>query len=94
MVYGESHFGLVPHLRCKDKMHYLSFLEICIIGFLAQIIDGTLGMGYGVTSSVLLICLGVYPVIASASVHTAELCVTFVSGISHFKFGNVRKDLL
>lgn len=75
-------------------MHSLSLLEIGIIGFLAQIIDGALGMGYGVTASSLLISLGIYPVIASASVHTAELFVTFVSGISHFKFGNIRKDLL
>jgi len=69
-------------------------LEISIIGFLAQIIDGTLGMGYGVTSSILLISLGIYPAIASASVHTSEIFTTLVSGASHFKFGNVRKDLL
>lgn len=75
-------------------MHFLSLLEISIIGFLAQIVDGTLGMGYGVTSSALLISLGVYPAIASASVHTSEIFTTLVSGASHFKFGNVRKDLL
>ena len=75
-------------------MHFLSLLEISIIGFLAQIIDGTLGMGYGVTSAALLISLGINPVMASASVHTSEVFTTFVSGISHFKFGNIRKDLL
>lgn len=72
----------------------LSLLEIGMFGFLAQIIDGTLGMGYGVTSSSLLISFGIYPAIASASVHAAEVFVTFVSGVVHFKFGNVRKDLL
>ena len=75
-------------------MHFLSLLGIGIIGFLAQIVDGALGMGYGVTSSALLMSLGVYPAIASASVHTSEIFTTFVSGVSHFKFGNVRKDLL
>jgi hypothetical protein len=75
-------------------MHTLSLLEIGIIGFLAQMVDGALGMGYGVTSSSLLISLGIYPVIASASIHTAEVFVSFVSGITHFKLGNTRKDLL
>ena len=75
-------------------MHTLTFVEIGIIGFLAQIIDGTLGMGYGVTSSALLISTGISPVIASATVHTSEIFVSFVSGISHFKFGNVRRDLI
>src|SRR4030042_5327793 len=72
----------------------LSVLEVGVIGFLAQIIDGALGMGYGVTSSTLLISFGIPPALASASAHTSELFTTFVSGISHFKLGNVRKDLL
>jgi len=72
----------------------LSFFDVAIIGFLAQIIDGALGMGYGVVSSSLLISLGILPVIASASVHTAELFTTFFSGISHFKFGNVKKEII
>ena len=75
-------------------MQNLSLFEIGVIGFLAQIIDGTLGMGYGVTSSTLLISLGFSPIIASASVHTSEIFVTLVSGLSHFKFGNIKKDLL
>jgi len=75
-------------------MHNLSLLEISIIGFLAQIVDGTLGMGYGVTSATMLIYSGIPPLIASASVHTSELATTFVSGAAHFKFGNIRKDLL
>ncbi len=75
-------------------MHNLSLLEMGIIGFLAQIVDGTLGMGYGVTSSALLISLGIPPLLASASVHASEVFTTFVSGISHFKFDNIRRDLL
>lgn len=68
--------------------------KIGLIGFFAQIIDGTLGMGYGVFSSTLLISLGFYPAVVSASVHTSEIFTTFASGISHFKFGNVKKELL
>lgn len=75
-------------------MNFLSLLEIGMIGFLAQIIDGALGMGYGVTSAAFLISLGISPLIASASVHTSEIFTTLTSGASHFKFGNVRKDLL
>lgn len=50
------------------------------IGFLAQIIDGTMGMGYGVTSSSFLISLGIPTLLASASVHTSEL---FTTGYGH-----------
>jgi len=63
-------------------------------GLSAQLIDGALGMAYGVTSSLSLISLGFSPAIASASVHTAEVFTTLVSGTSHLKFGNVKKNLL
>lgn len=69
------------------------YLLIALAGVFAQFIDGTLGMGYGVTSSTLLISMGFYPVIVSASVHAAEVFVIFVSGISHLKFGNLQKDI-
>jgi uncharacterized membrane protein YfcA len=63
------------------------------VGFAAQLIDGALGMAYGVTSTSLLLSAGVSPSVASASVHAAEVFTTGASGISHWKFGNVRKDL-
>ena len=65
-----------------------------IIGFIAQFIDGTLGMGYGVFSASIIIATGVMPAIASASVHTAEIFTTLVSGGSHLFFGNVKKEWL
>jgi uncharacterized membrane protein YfcA len=65
-----------------------------IVGFIAQLIDGALGMGYGVSSTSLLLSMGVSPGAASASVHASELVTTAVSGVSHLKFGNVDKDLL
>ncbi|MCD7035786.1 sulfite exporter TauE/SafE family protein [Metabacillus sp. GX 13764] len=63
-----------------------------IVGLLAQLIDGSLGMAYGVTSTSLLLAFGVVPAAASASVHLAEVVTTAASGISHLKFGNVDKE--
>jgi uncharacterized membrane protein YfcA len=64
-------------------------LLIGLVGVLAQLVDGALGMAYGVTSTTLLVALGSAPAVASATVHLAELGTTFVSGVSHWRFGNV-----
>lgn len=69
------------------------FFLYCLIGFVAQIIDGTIGMAYGVSCSTFLLHLGVSPAIASASVHTAEVFTTGVSGLSHLYLKNVDKKL-
>lgn len=60
-----------------------------ILGFCAQLIDGCLGMAYGVFLTTLLTAQGLSLVHASASVHFAEVCTTFASGISHWKFKNI-----
>ncbi len=60
-----------------------------LVGLLAQLIDGSLGMGYGVTSSTLLLAAGVAPAAASAAVHMSEIGTSLVSGFSHHKLGNV-----
>jgi uncharacterized membrane protein YfcA len=59
------------------------------VGLLAQLIDGALGMAYGVTSTTLLLTAGVAPAAASASVHLAELGTTLASGTAHWRFGNI-----
>lgn len=64
-------------------------LVLGFVGLLAQLIDGSLGMAYGVTSSTLLLAAGVAPAAASAAVHFSEIGTSLVSGISHAKFGNV-----
>ena len=64
------------------------------VGFVAQLIDGSLGMAYGVSSNSFLLSFGVPPAAASASVHTAEVFTTAISGISHWKLGNLNKDLV
>lgn len=64
-------------------------LVLGFVGLLAQLIDGSLGMAYGVTSSTLLLAAGVAPAAASAAVHFSEIGTSIVSGISHARFGNV-----
>ncbi|MFQ3545556.1 sulfite exporter TauE/SafE family protein [Halobacillus rhizosphaerae] len=64
------------------------------VGFFAQLIDGSLGMAFGLTSSSLLLAYGVAPAIASASIHMSEIATTAASGFSHYKFGNVDKKLV
>lgn len=64
------------------------------IGFAAQMVDGAIGMAYGVTSSSVLLSVGVPPATTSACVHAAETFTTFVSGVSHWKLGNVDRKLL
>ncbi|WP_244930426.1 sulfite exporter TauE/SafE family protein [Nocardioides sp. W7] len=59
------------------------------VGLLAQLIDGSLGMAYGVTSSTLLLAAGVAPAAASAAVHFSEIGTSLVSGFAHHKLGNV-----
>lgn len=62
-----------------------------LAGFLAELVDGSLGMGYGASSSSVLLTFGVAPAIASATVHFAEILTTGAAGISHLKFNNVHK---
>ncbi|PVG84295.1 permease [Nocardioides gansuensis] len=64
-------------------------LVLGFVGLLAQLIDGSLGMAYGVTSSTLLLAVGVAPAAASAAVHFSEIGTSLVSGASHHKLGNV-----
>ncbi|WP_370248830.1 sulfite exporter TauE/SafE family protein [Nocardioides sp.] len=60
-----------------------------LAGGLAQFVDGTLGMGFGVTSATVLLALGVAPATASAATHAAKLPTTLISGLSHWRAGNV-----
>jgi uncharacterized protein len=66
-----------------------SFVVLAIVGLVAQLVDGSLGMAYGVTSTTLLLAVGISPALASASVHIAEMGTCAASGISHWRFGNV-----
>ncbi|CEP79039.1 MAG: sulfite exporter TauE/SafE family protein [Defluviitoga tunisiensis] len=70
----------------------MEILLFAIVGFLAQLIDGALGMLYGISCNTLLLALGIHPALASASVHISEVFTTGVSGLAHWKFGNVDKE--
>ena len=69
------------------------FFLFLVVGFLAQAVDGALGMAYGVTASSLLLGLGVPPAVGSATVHAAECFTTGASAASHHAFGNIDKTL-
>jgi uncharacterized protein len=71
-----------------------SLLLFILAGFTAQMIDGSLGMAYGISSNTFLVSLGLPPANASACVHIAETFIAGVSGLSHWKFKNVNKKLL
>ncbi|HLT97913.1 MAG TPA: sulfite exporter TauE/SafE family protein [Acidimicrobiia bacterium] len=66
-----------------------SIIVLVLVGLAAQMIDGSLGMAYGVTSTTLLVANRIGPAIASASVHIAEVGTTLLSGAAHWRFGNL-----
>lgn len=70
------------------------FFIYLAIGVMAQLVDGTLGMGYGATSTSFLMSVGVPPAISSTGVHVAEMFTTGASAISHYKFKNINKRLV
>lgn len=70
-----------------------SILIFILAGFTAQMIDGALGMAYGVTATTFLLSAGVPPAASSASVHASEVFTSGVSGLMHLKFGNVNSKL-
>lgn len=74
-------------------MFTADFMLYVGIGFAAQLVDGALGMAYGVTASSLLIGAGVSPALSSATVHVAECFTTGTSALSHRAFGNIDKTL-
>jgi siroheme synthase-like protein len=99
MLIGYFLFTYVPFRALADGTidFYLqldkNFGWILMAGFLAQIIDGSLGMGYGITSATIMLSAGVSPAAMSGSIHTAEMFASGASGLSHYRFGNVNKKL-
>jgi len=77
----------LPLLFTEQMLWYI------LVGFGAQMVDGALGMAYGVCSSTFLMSVGVSPAAASASVHVAEIFTTGASAIAHFSLKNVNKRL-
>ena len=79
--------GLPAQLTTKD------FLIMTLAGFLAQMVDGSMGLGYGTISTTFLLAYGVSPAIVSSRVHSARVFSSGVSGYSHHRFGNINRKL-
>lgn len=99
MIAGHIFFTLLPPEEIWKNFSSMlndmdeTFLYFMLGGFIAQLIDGALGMAYGVSASTFLLSLGVSPAIASMSVHASEIVTSGVSGIMHLRFGNVNNKL-
>jgi uncharacterized membrane protein YfcA len=99
MLVGHFIFSYLPLSEMtNDAISWYNTLDsnfhwMLLAGFLAQLVDGSLGMGYGVTSATVLLSAGISPAAISGSIHTAEMFASGASGYSHYKFGNVNKKL-
>ena len=100
MILGHGILSYVPFGTIIDGFRTIpeyidtkSFLLMLLTGFLAQMVDGSLGMGYGTISTTFLLANGVNPAIVSSRVHTARVFSSGVSGYSHHRFGNINKKL-
>jgi uncharacterized membrane protein YfcA len=99
MLIGHFIFSYVPLKDMADSATTWyatldkNFPWMVLAGFLAQLVDGALGMGYGVTSATILLSAGVNLSAISGSIHTAEMFASGASGYSHYRFGNVNKKL-
>jgi len=91
-------FGLSKFITFDEASSYFQqiptvFYGMLLVGFFAQLVDGALGLGYGVTCSTSMMLLGIKLPAISGSIHTAEMFSSGISGFSHYKFGNVNKKL-
>lgn len=100
MIVGHTIFSLIPSQKVFDAVKAVpdyidtrSFLIMLLTGFLAQMVDGSLGMGYGTISTTFLLANGVSPAVVSSRVHSARVFSSGVSGYSHHRFGNINKKL-
>lgn len=88
-------WGVMNHGDGKASFSFdWSFVGFLLTGFIAQLIDGALGMAHGVTCTSLLFYFGVSPAVATASVHTTKVFTAGASGLSHLYLGNVDRKLL
>ncbi|WP_413533083.1 TSUP family transporter [Empedobacter brevis] len=93
---GYALSSIVSFSEAKDFVLHIPnvFYVMLAIGFFAQMVDGAVGLGYGVTCSTSMMLFGVNLPSISGSIHTAEMFSSGISGFSHYKFGNVNKKLL
>jgi uncharacterized membrane protein YfcA len=70
------------------------FVLFIAVGFAAQMVDGAIGMAYGVSATSVMLSFCIPPATASASIHAAEVFTTGISGLSHWRFGNVQWSIV
>jgi len=93
ILYQQNEFVHAALQTAAEGVTSGGFWKAAGVGLFAQIVDGALGMAYGITSTSFLLSVGVPPAAASASVHLAEVFTTGFSGLSHWRLGNVNKSL-
>lgn len=100
MIIGHTVLSYVPFDKLMSSFKSVRelidpkmFLMMLLCGFLAQMADGSLGMGYGTISTTFLLAIGVNPAVVSSRVHAARVFSSGVSGYSHHRFGNINKKL-
>jgi len=101
MILGHALLSMIPVKGIVDFFRSLpitevdirGFLIMALAGFLAQMVDGSMGLGYGTISTTFLLAYGVSPAIVSSRVHSARVFSSGVSGYSHHRFGNINKKL-
>ena len=93
LSYLPLHELSVGFRKIPEYIDVPSFLIMMLTGFLAQMVDGSMGMGYGTISTTFLLANGVNPAIVSSRVHSARVFSSGVSGFSHHRFGNINKKL-
>lgn len=92
--YGLSSIISVDELNGYIREIPPAFYGMVLVGFFAQLVDGAVGLGYGVTCATSMMLFGIKLPAISGSIHTAEMFSSGISGFSHYKFGNVNKKLL
>src|SRR6478672_3827741 len=80
--------ALRPDRRRPEGDVVRRLVVLALVGLAAQLVDGSVGMGYGVTSATLLLAAGMGPAAASAAIHLSEIGTTLVSGAAHHALGN------
>lgn len=90
-LYSLGYLDELQLILAKDN--YI-FYWMILIGFLAEMVAGSMGMGYGVICTTTLLFVGIPPHAVSASIHSAESFTTAAGSISHIKLKNVSKNLV
>jgi len=99
MILGHAILSMVPlrditgYVKSLPREEINGFTLMLLTGFIAQMVDGSMGLGYGTISTTFLLAMGVSPAIVSSRVHSARVFSSGVSGYSHHRFGNINKKL-